>query len=65
MQSVSHRMSVLTVVERLSTQHGQARAHKLARLEQQRARRAWCRKRFDFWGTVAVHIESGLARDAQ
>jgi hypothetical protein len=58
-------MSVLTVVERLSTQHGDAKAKKLAVLEQQRARRARCRKRFDFWGTVAEQIETGLARGAQ
>jgi hypothetical protein len=57
MQSVSHRMGVLTVVERLRNQHGQVTAHKLALLEQQRARRARCRKRFDFWGTVAMQIE--------
>ncbi len=65
MQSVSHRMGVLTVVERLRNQHGQVTAHKLALLEQQRARRARCRKRFDFWGTVALQIESGLTRDAE
>jgi hypothetical protein len=63
-QSVSHRMDVLTVVERLRDQHGLTRARKLALLEQQRARRARCRKRFDFWGTVAEQIETGLARDA-
>jgi hypothetical protein len=63
-QSVSHRMGVLTVVERLRNQQGLTRARKLALLEQQRARRARCRKRFDFWGTVAEQIESGLARDA-
>ena len=60
MQSVSHRMGVLTVVERLRDQHGQVRARKLAVLEQQKARRARCRKRFHFWGAVAGQIESGL-----
>ena len=62
-QSVSHRMGVLTVVERLRNQLGQVGAHKLALSEQQRARRARSRKRFDFWGTVAGQIESGLTRD--
>jgi hypothetical protein len=57
-------MDVLTVVERLRDQHGLTRARKLALLEQQRARRARCRKRFDFWGTVAEQIETGLARNA-
>ena len=63
MQSVSHRMGVLDVVERLRNQHGQVGAFKLAVLEQQKARRARCRKRFHFWGTVAVQIDSGFARD--
>ena len=52
-KSVSHRVGVRTVVERLCDQHGQVRAHKLALLEQQKARRARCRKRFHFWETVA------------
>jgi len=49
-QSVSHRMGVETVIERLRNRHGQVRAHRLAVLEQQKARRARCRKRFHFWG---------------
>jgi hypothetical protein len=65
MQSVSHRMGVLAVVERLRNQHGEAGAHKLAVLEQQKARRARCRKRFHFWWTVAGQIGNGLPRDAQ
>jgi len=56
-------MGVLDVVERLRNQHGQVGAYKLAVLEQQKARRARCRKRFHFWGTVAVQIDSGFARD--
>ncbi len=64
MLSVSHRSEVLTVVERLRNQHGQAGARKLALLEQQRARRARSRKRFDFWRTVAGQIETGHSRDA-
>ena len=56
--------AVQTVIERLRNQHGQVGAHKLALLEQQKARRARCRKRFHFWGTVAGRIESGLIRDA-
>jgi hypothetical protein len=65
MQSVSHRMGVLAVVERLRNQHDQAAAYKLAVLEQQKARRARCRKRFHFWATVAGQIENGLPHDAQ
>jgi len=60
MQSVSHRMGVLTVVERLRNQHGQAKAYKMALLEQQSARRARCRKRFDFWRTVAGQLATPL-----
>ena len=51
-KSGSHRMGVQTVIERLRNQHGQVGAHKLALLEQQKARRARCLKRFHFWGTV-------------
>jgi hypothetical protein len=65
MQSVSYRMGVLAAVERLRNQHGEAGAHKLAVLEQQKARRARCRKRFHFWWTVAGQIGNELARDAQ
>ena len=65
MQSVSHRMGVLAVVERLRNQHGQVRAYKLAVLEQQKARRARCRERFHFWATVAGQIENGHPRGAQ
>ena len=54
--SVSHRVGVRTVVERLCDQHGQVRAHKLALSEQQKARRARCGERFHFWETVAGQI---------
>ena len=65
MQSVSQRMGVLAVVERLRNQHGQAGAYKLAVLEQQKARRARCRERFHFWAIVAGQIENGHPGDAQ
>ena len=57
-------MGVQTVIERLRNRHGQVRAHRLAVLEQQKARRARCRKRFQFWGTVADQIGIELTRDA-
>ncbi len=49
-------MSVPIVVERLRDQHGGEKARKLALLEQQKARRARSRKRFDFWSAVANQI---------
>jgi len=64
-QLVSARMGVLAVVEHMRNQHGQAGVYKLAVLEQQKARRARCRKRFHFWGTVARQIEDVLPHDAQ
>ena len=62
MKSVSHHMGVQTVIEHLRIQHGQVRAHKLVLLEQQKARRARCRKRFHFSGAVASEI--GIERQA-
>ena len=58
---VSHTMSVPIVVERLRDQHGGEKARKLALLEQQKARRARSRRRFDFWSAVADQIGCGEA----
>ncbi len=63
-QWVSHYLGVQTVIERLCNRHGQVRAHRLALLEQQKARRARCRKRFQFWETVAGQIGIELTRGA-
>ena len=52
----SHMISVSATVERLRNQHGGLKARKLALLEQQKARRARSRKRFDFWGAVADQV---------
>jgi len=49
-------ISVSATVERLRNQHGGLKARKLALLEQQKARRARSRKRFDFWGAVADQV---------
>ena len=48
-QSALHTGSVVAAVEFLCTKRGHAGAHKLALLEQKRARRARSRKRFNFW----------------
>jgi hypothetical protein len=47
---------VVAAVEFLRSKHGDAEAHKLALLEQKRARRARSRKRFDFWVAVAAQL---------
>jgi len=65
MQSVSLSMSVLAVMERLRAQYGEVGAYKLAVLEQHKARRARCRKRFHFWSTVAAQIENEVPSSAQ
>lgn len=57
-------MGVLAVVDHMRNQHGQATAYKLAVLEQQKARRARCRKRFNFWSAVAWQIEDARRHDA-
>ena len=51
--------------ELLCYRHGEAKARKLAGLEQKRARQARSRKQFAFWAAVAVEIElrRGIAPD--
>jgi hypothetical protein len=55
-QLISHMTSISAAVERLRSQHGGLKARKLALQEQQKARRARSRKRFDFWGAVADQV---------
>jgi hypothetical protein len=50
-------MSALAAVELLFSQNGEAKALKIARLEREKARRARCRKRFDFWTAVSHEME--------
>jgi hypothetical protein len=57
---VSHFMSIPTVVARLRNWHGEAKAHQVAVLELQRARRARSRRRFNFWAAVAEQIRKEL-----
>jgi hypothetical protein len=54
-------LSVSATTDWLCSRHGDARARRLARLEQQKARRARSRKRFDFWSAVAAQVEAGSA----
>jgi hypothetical protein len=51
--------------ELLCYRHGDAKARKLAGLEQKRARRARSRKQFAFWAAVVAEIElrRGIAPD--
>jgi hypothetical protein len=51
-------MGASGAVERLLTLHGEDAARRLVRQEQQKARRARSRKRFDFWTAVAAEMES-------
>jgi hypothetical protein len=55
---VAHHIDVLAAVERLMNEHGKVRARKVALFEQQKARRARSRKRFQFWASVVSHIGS-------
>lgn len=55
----SSRMSPESVAERASREHGEAKALRLATLEQQKARRARSRKAFDFWAAVAAQLAAG------
>ncbi len=52
-------MSVSAAIAWLSSRHGDDKARRLARLEQQRARRARSRKRFNFWAVVAAELDGG------
>jgi hypothetical protein len=56
-QSAFHTGSVVAAVEFLCAKHGRAGAHKLALLEQKRARRARSRKRFNFWAAVVAQLD--------
>jgi hypothetical protein len=59
------RRDVPETVELLCYRHGDAKARKLAGLEQKRARRARSRKQFAFWAAVVAEIELriGIAPD--
>jgi len=59
MESLPRRMSVSSAVDWLCSRYGGDRARRLARLEQQKARRARSRKRFTFWAAVAAQLEAG------
>jgi len=59
-RTVSHFMRVPTAVVLLRAQHGEENARKIALQEQQKARRARSRRRFEFWGAVATQIEHDL-----
>ena len=59
------RHDVPETAELLCYRHGDAKARKLAGLEQKRARRARSRKQFAFWAAVVAEIElrRGIAPD--
>ena len=51
------RMAAPEVIDTLCARHGLQKAHRLALLEQRRARQARSRKRFNFWAAVAAEID--------
>lgn len=59
MRRLSDRMTISAVVGLLREQHGEAKAGEVARAEQQKARRARSRKRFNFWREIALRLEVG------
>jgi len=60
---VSHFMKVPTAVALLRARHGDVTARKMAREEQQKAKRARSKRRFAFWGDVVMRIENGNPND--
>jgi hypothetical protein len=57
-EKVSHFMRVDAVVSVLVSTHGEAAARSRALREQQNARRARSRRRYEFWGAVASEIDA-------
>jgi hypothetical protein len=62
-KAVTHFTKVTVVVELLRAQHGEANARKIALQEQRNARRARSRRRFEFWGRVAMLLGQGCGKD--
>jgi len=56
-ETMPRRMSIPDAVDWLRSRHGGDKARRLARLEQQKARRARSRKRFAYWAAVAAELE--------
>jgi hypothetical protein len=64
-RTVSHFMKVPVAAELLRTEHGDENARRIALQEQQKARRARSRKRFEFWGEVATLIGQRSAENGR
>ena len=61
-RTVSHFTKVAVAVELLRAQHGPQNAWKIALKEQQKARRARSRRRFNFWTDVTTAIAGAKAK---
>ena len=59
-RTASHFMKPTVAAELLRAQHGEENARKIALQEQQRARRARSRRRFEFWDAVVAQIERDI-----
>lgn len=59
MSALPRGTSVAGAIDWLCRRHGGAKAHRLVRQEQRKARRARSRKRFEFWAAVAAQMEAG------
>lgn len=64
-KTVSHLMKPAVAVELLREQHGEANAWKIALQEQRKARRARSRRRFEFWGAVAMLMGQECTQDGR
>ena len=64
-KTVSHLMKPTVAVELLREQHGEANAWKIALQEQRKARRARSRRRFEFWGAVAMLMGQECTQDGR
>ena len=62
-KAVTHFTQATVVVELLRAQHGEANARKIVLQEQRNARRARSRRRFEFWGWVAMLLGQGCGKD--
>jgi hypothetical protein len=62
---ISHFMKPPVAVELLRLRHGEANAREIAGQEQQRAKRARSKRRFEFWSEVAAQLSAAATTAAR